>query len=127
MLDGNVHVDCVSCRPGTVRVVGAEVVIGPAALIDADGDFGGNIHFRATGGDLRLAGTFSARQAFSFYGAGIIEGTATGDLIADGDFTCAPDGCIGFSAVGVVDTSGGTFDEPIVADCPGSPSGAFLN
>jgi hypothetical protein len=31
------------------------------------------------------------------------------------------------SAGGTLDTSAGSFDRPVVADCPGSPSGAFVD
>jgi hypothetical protein len=43
----------------------------------------------------------------------------------NGTFTTT--GCIGLSAAGTLDTSGGTFSGPIGPDCPGSPSGAFLD
>jgi hypothetical protein len=45
----------------------------------------------------------------------------------DGDFRTAPTGCIGMSAGGTLDTSAGSFDGPIVAHCPSSPSGAFVD
>jgi hypothetical protein len=49
-------------------------------------------------------------------------------LTASGRIVCAGHvgGCLALSAGGTLDTTGATFDLPVVADCPGSPSGAFL-
>ena len=58
---------------------------------------------------------------------GTIEGTATGNLTASGTFRSVPNGCIALIAGGTLDTSGATFAPPLVPDCPGSPSGAFLD
>jgi hypothetical protein len=106
---------------GTVRVDAASVEVGSAALIDAspanplaNPQTPAAIRLNATAGNMLLAGTFLVR-------AGIIEGAATGDLTASGTFVVvggAP-GCISLTAGGTLDTSAGTFDQPIVADCPG--------
>ena len=57
---------------------------------------------------------------------GIIEAAASGNLTAGGEFRAAPDGCIALTAGGTLDTSAATFDLALSGDCPGSPSGAFL-
>jgi hypothetical protein len=104
---------------GSVRVDGATVQVSSAATIDADGGPGGpfslspEMRFTTTGGTLVLSGTFFARG-----GPSVIQGTSSGDLIADGQFRCLPDGCIGLDATGTLDVSGGSFDEPIVTTCP---------
>src|SRR5262249_1823003 len=72
----------------------------------------GSLRFSATAGDLTLSGTFLARGR-------VIEGMASGNLTADGVFR-ATFGCIGLSAGGTLDTSAGSFDAPIVPDCPGT-------
>ena len=47
-----------------------------------------------------------------------MQGSATGNLLADGVFRTGGDGCIGLSAGGTLHTTGGRFDVPIVASCP---------
>jgi hypothetical protein len=86
---------------------------------------GGTIHVAASAGDLLLEGTLlaSTNASVAFYAVGgTIEGTASGDLTASGVFQClgtaVSGGCIGLSAGGTLDTSGGTFDKAIVSDCP---------
>ncbi len=103
---------------GSVRIDGASVQVTPAATIDADGGDAPSsvlpeIRLTATGGSLALSGTFLARG-----GPSVVQGTASGNIVADGDFRCAPNGCIGFDAGGTLDLSGGAFDEPIVTTCP---------
>jgi hypothetical protein len=112
-------------RGGDLRVVGsAGVVVGSLARVEADGTrggCGGELRFQATAGDLSLGGSFSARSdADATDTCGILEGTATGNVLASCAYTFAPHGCIAFSAGGTLDTSGGTFDVPILPDCPGS-------
>jgi hypothetical protein len=76
--------------------------------------------FRASATDsLSLNGVFSARG-----GGGVIEGHATTEVTAAGEFRAAG-GCIALSAA-TVDAAGASFDEPVSADCAGSPSGAFV-
>jgi hypothetical protein len=109
---------------GTIRVVGSSVAVAPQVRLNADGsNDAGEIRLRATAGDLGLAGAFFARGG----GGGIIEATATGDTTASGRFESGPGGCIALSAGATLDTSAGTFDSPVQLDCPGSPSGAFLD
>ena len=110
---------------GTVRIEGATVDVGSAALIRAFN--GGDIRLTATGGDMLLAGRYLAGKYLEPVQIGIIEGTATGNLLASGRFIASPSGCIALSAGGTLDTAGATFDVPLSADCPGSPSGAFLD
>ena len=113
---------------GSIRLEGATVTIegGPAlsASKTGKGFFGdaGSVRLRSTAGDCTLAGRFSATG-----GNGIIEADATGNLTATGAFRAASDGCIALSANGVLDTASASFDVPVVGDCPGSPSGAFVD
>jgi hypothetical protein len=116
---------------GIVRIDGGSVTVNDRS-INADGSrggAGGSIRINATGGNAVLRGLFSARSSAGdpFIDGGVIECTATGDLVAEGTFRAAGlDGCIALSAGGTLDTTGATFDKPLSADCPGSPSGAFL-
>lgn len=48
----------------------------------------------------------------------MIEVAAATDLVAAGSFQVAPDGRIGLSAGGTVDSSAANFDTPVVVDCP---------
>jgi hypothetical protein len=105
---------------GIVRIEAATVDVGSTARLRAMNS--GDIRLTATGGDMLLAGKFFAPGT-----NGTIEGAATGNLLASGRFTAAPGGCIGLSAGGTLDTAGATFDVPLSTDCPGSPSGAFLD
>jgi len=111
---------------GFIRLTGTDVNVLPGSLLDARGteDGGGAIRIRAVGGNAALGGSFSADGGDD---QGVIEASASGDLTADGSFRCSPGGCIAFSAGGTLDTSAGSFDVPVVADCPGSPSGAFVD
>lgn len=118
-----------SYAQGELRVRAPSIVVASTATLDASGRGffpGGALRLRATGGDLGLAGRLLATGQGS---GGTIEGTATGNLTASGIFraTVSPPGCIGLSAGGTLDTTGATFDPPPVTDCPGSPSGAFLD
>ena len=108
-------------RAGTLVVQGGSVTASAGSSARADGTIGcaGDLRFEATAGNLTLSGRYSARAREALSPpCGIIEGTATGDVVADGTFLVAQFGCIAFSAGGTVDTSGGTFDTPVVADCP---------
>jgi hypothetical protein len=49
---------------------------------------------------------------------GVIEGQAGGNLTAVGKYSAGTGGCIGLSAGGTLDTSGGTFDVPLTGSCP---------
>ena len=98
-----------SISAGTLDVVAGSVEVGPLARILAPVP-GATFQLAATAGDLTLAGRLSAPS-------GTIEGTATNDLTASGRFEVGT-GCIGLAAGGVLDTSTGTFDVPVVADCP---------
>jgi len=120
---------------GTIRIEGRSVTASarvtasaPKSHQGAGGD-GGELRFKARDGDLVLNGRFNATATGGGIGAhgGTIEGTATNNVTASGTFRCAPDGCIGFGAGGALDTSGADFDKPLVGDCPGSPSSAFLD
>jgi hypothetical protein len=108
---------------GSVRLEGGTVQVGPAVTVDARGcrnptpcDFfrpPAVLHFAATAGNLGLDGTFLASG-----GATVIEGSAAADLVAAGQFTAGPAGCIALAAGGTLDTSGATFDRPVVGSCP---------
>jgi hypothetical protein len=101
---------------GCARVEAASVVVNPRAAVRADAPVsGGLLCFNATGGDLHLGGSILARAPGT--PPGIIEGAATGNLIADGTFRCAPDGCIALTAGGTLDTTEGSFDKPLSGDC----------
>lgn len=103
------------------------VQVGTDAIVEAEGfdrfsdplfaEAGGEIRLGATSGNLTLAGTFLVRGGAGL--GGVIEGTAAGDLFAGGHFECAPGGCIGLSAGGALDLTGGSFDKPVAPDCPG--------
>lgn len=89
------------------------VVISASARLDGSSvqQPAGGFRLKATAGDLQLSGRLLARR-------GMIDGTATsGDVIADGVFRVAPNGCIAFSASGAVDTTGGFFDTPLSPNC----------
>ncbi len=99
---------------GTVTVTGDGVVVEPGARILVDGDQpSGRIKLDATAGDLTLSGRFRARGR-----GGSIEGSATRGVFADGEFEADGDGCIGLMAGTTLDTSGGTFDVPVMTSCP---------
>jgi hypothetical protein len=107
---------------GTVRVAASRVDLRGRVRTDGKGSYarGGDIRVEATDGDLTLEGVFRSRLG------GIIEATAANDLTARGTFSCRPDGCVAFSAGGTLDVGAAVVDVPVVGDCPGSPSGAFL-
>jgi hypothetical protein len=114
---GTVRIDRKIFLAGSgLRIEGSAVQVGRAATLTSLSP----LRLVATGGDLMLAGRFLAP------GGGVIEGTASGDVTATGDFIATPNGCISLAAGGTLDTSGGTFNPPLSVDCPGSPSGAFL-
>jgi hypothetical protein len=107
--------------PGTAHVQGASVGVGQGVRWNArTTEPGSALRFVSLSGHLTLNGIFETRS-------GVIEGMAATNLTAMGNFRAGPDGCIALSAGGILDTTGGVFDETIVADCPGSPSGAFLD
>jgi hypothetical protein len=119
----NIDVSSVQSFGGLVRVEGAVVQVVPGVLVTADApsfltDSDG-LRFKATGGDLLLDGHFSARATGSGLFAGVIEGSASGDLIAQGTLQAGTGGCIGFAAGGTV-FAGAVADNPIGTDCPGS-------
>lgn len=98
---------------GTVSLRGATVSVEMGARVLVDGDApGGSIRLAATEGDLTLSGSFRARGR----NGGRIEADAAGNLRADGAFESGR-GCIALSGASV-DISGGTFDAPVVAECP---------
>jgi hypothetical protein len=93
---------------GLVQVTGATVEVTDQARVTA---LRNRSEFTANAGDLTLSGRFSPGVHST------IQGTASGNLVANGVFR-APDGCIGLSAGGTLDTSGGRFNPPIVTSCP---------
>jgi hypothetical protein len=100
---------------GTIGLDGAAVTIPAGARVLVDGDVpGGTITLDASDGDLLLGGDFRARGRTG----GRIEGTASGDVVADGEFAARGDGCISLSAGARLDVSGGAFDVPVVDHCP---------
>lgn len=105
---------------GTIHVTAADVAVNDAGFAADGKTVPGAMFFVATAGDMRLSRSFRSR-------AGTIEGRATGDLTATGQFRAARGGCIALSAGGTLVTAAARFDEPLVADCPGSPSAAFLD
>jgi hypothetical protein len=100
---------------GTITVSGdmVRVVAGANVLVDGDQP-GGTIVLQANAGDLILDGDFRARGRMG----GRIEGTASGDVVASGNFIARGSGCIAFSAGSMLDVSGGAFDVPITSQCP---------
>jgi hypothetical protein len=108
------------CGAGFVRVEAGSIVVDARATLRNDAPVsGGRLCFNATGGDLQLSGTFLARATDPEMGAppGIIEASSAGNLVADGSFRCAPNGCIGLMAAGVLDTTEGSFDKTPSPDC----------
>jgi hypothetical protein len=106
---------------GTIRLEAAGMLSVAGSLTARGGSYPGGTVF-ARGATVSLATSVDVRGE----PGGTIEGTATGDLTASGLFRALPDGCIALSAGGTLDTSGATLAPPPVPDCPGSPSGAFL-
>jgi hypothetical protein len=104
--------------PGLIRIDAGSVAVTSGARLDSSGVPGGAIRIQASAGDCALNGDFMAHGASG--AGGIIEASASGNLVAEGRFLAAPDGCIALTAGGMLDTSGASFDEPILADCPGS-------
>ncbi len=108
---------------GSVRLEGGTVHVGPGVTVDARGCRNPNpcdffrppalLHFAATAGDLGLDGTFLASG-----GATVIEGSASADLVTAGQLTAGPAGCIALAAGGTLDTTGATFDRPVLPSCP---------
>lgn len=108
--------------PGGTFDVQASRILVSDVRFDADGDAPGpefpgspaaGFRLVATAGEISLDGIFEARG-----GPSVIEAAAATDLVASGRFLAAPDGCIALAAAGSVDTSGASFDTPVVADCP---------
>jgi hypothetical protein len=100
---------------GAVGLDAAMVSVASGARVLVDGDTpGGTITLAANDGDLILDGDFRARGRTG----GRIEGTASGAVVAGGDFAARGDGCISLSAGSVLDISGGTFDVPLSDSCP---------
>jgi hypothetical protein len=115
---------------GSIRVTGATVDFQGRIRAKGKQEQGingaaGEVRLTAVAGDLILAGDVYARGKPD---GGIFEGHAAQDLTASGRIACSGtrNACIALSAGGTLDTTGATFDTPVVADCPGSPSGAFL-
>jgi hypothetical protein len=107
---------------GTIRLHGTSVSVDGNADLTAEGNTGGDFRITATSGDLTLDGDFFARDS------GVIEGRApAGNLSATGRFRAAPAGCISLTCGGTCSTAGADLDTPLSPDCPGSPSGAFLD
>lgn len=115
---------------GSVRFTGASVDV--QGRIRARGKpeqgvngQGGEVRLTAVSGDLVLAGAVDARGKTA---GGTFEGKAAQDVTVSNRIACrgTVGGCIALSAGGTLDTSGATFDLPVVPDCSGSPSGAFL-
>jgi len=101
-----------------VRVEAGSVdIMGTVRANGRSGSGGGDVRVRAVAGDLVLNGSFIATPT------GVIEGSAADAVTAVGRFRS---GCNALSAGGTLDVSGAQFEPPLVADCPGSPSGAFL-
>ena len=108
--------------PGGTLQIDAGRVLATGVRFDADGDAPGpdfpgspaaGFRLTSTSGEVSLDGSFMARG-----GPSVIEVAAATDLVAAGSFQVAPDGCIGLSAGGTVDTSAAIFDTPVVVDCP---------
>jgi hypothetical protein len=107
---------------GNIRIDAASSAV--SAVLNASGPAAaGNIRLNATSGNLTLGGALLATGAVG----GVIEAVAAADLTADASFRAVAGGCIALAAGGTLDTTGASFDTPPVADCPGSPSGAFLD
>lgn len=120
-LQTQADVDLRGDLPGSAHVTGASATVATGVRWSArTRQPGGGLRFVTTAADLTLDGVFETRS-------GTIEGMAAGNLTAGGRFRAAPDGCIALSAGGTLDTTGGDFDVAIVADCPGSPSPAFVD
>jgi hypothetical protein len=124
---GGPGVDFTTGLGGDIRLEAPAIQVAASATLDAGApETAGSIRLSTTG-NLALAGSFLAIGGSG--PGGVIEAAAGADLTTSGDFRCAgtPDGCIALAAGGTLDTTGATFDKPPVADCPGSPSGAFLD
>ena len=106
-------------RGGNVHVEGGSVQVPSGVTLSTAGQFS-SLRLTASTGDLTLSGSFLAPPFAGGSVGGTIEGMAAGNVLADGVFRAAPSGCIALAAGGVLDTTGGTFDVPFVADCPGS-------
>jgi hypothetical protein len=99
---------------GFVTITGASAIVQPGADLEVDGNAaGGEVRITATGGDLVLSGEFRARGD----SGGVIQGVATGNVTADGDFQSRTAGCTALSAGGSLDTTQGSFDGPIADSC----------
>jgi hypothetical protein len=99
---------------GFVDIIGASANVETGAGLEVDGvAVGGEVRLTATSGDLVLSGQFRARGD----SGGVIEGVATGDVTADGDFQSRTAGCTGLSAGGTIDVTQGDFDGPVEDTC----------
>jgi hypothetical protein len=99
---------------GFVDILGSSANVETGADLEVDGvSVGGEVRLTATSGNLVLSGQFRARGS----SGGVIEGMATGDVKADGDFQSRTAGCTGLSAGGSVDTTQGFFDGPVEDAC----------
>ena len=88
------------------------------------------MNFAAPAGNLTIG--VNDNKKFTATGAtgGVIQGDASGNLTARGEFDATTGGCIGLSAGGTLDTTDGTFAPAFGSSCPlscPSPSGAFLD
>jgi hypothetical protein len=107
---------------GEVRLSGASIP--GIANVSVDSDAAGGLFLAtSTSGDIGMDSIYDARGT----PGGIIQVEAAGDLFASGQFKAVVGGCIGLSAGGTVNTTGGIFDVPITPTCGASPSGAFLD
>jgi hypothetical protein len=99
---------------GFVDILGSSANVETGAGLEVDGvSVGGEVRLTATSGNLVLSGQFRARGSTG----GVIEGVATGDVKADGDFQSRTAGCTGLSAGGSVDVTDGVFDGPVETTC----------
>jgi hypothetical protein len=109
---------------GTIRIDASDADVAGRLTAQAGGA-GGDVRIKTRSGDLHVAGSVDVSGARGS-AEGIIEAAAAGDLTAAARFASGG-GCIALSAGGTLDTAGSSFDTPPVIDCPGSPSGAFLD
>jgi hypothetical protein len=99
---------------GFVDILGGSANVEEGADLEVDGvSVGGEVRITATSGNLVLSGQFRARGDTG----GVIEGMATGDVTANGDFQSRTAGCTGLSAGGSLDTTDGVFDGPVEDTC----------
>jgi hypothetical protein len=119
---GDVDVDRIDARGrdksgGVVTVSSAADLLNSTHTKIGGGDHGGQAHFTAAG-NMTLGQFNGSRLEATGAIGGILEGHATGNLVAMGKFEAAMGGCIGLSAGGMVNTSGVDADVPITSSCP---------